>query len=137
MDITSLNLEKFSSYHSKVSRKISITKSYSFGIPPAFFKENDFDRYKYVILYYDKTANVIAFKFMQDESEGGFKIVKYGEGDRRGASFVARSFFNTYGLDPKVYKGHYEASKEKMEGIGDLYFIQLPAKQDISLKEVE
>jgi hypothetical protein len=128
MDINSLNLEKFSSYGSKVSRKISITRSYSFGIPPALYKENDFDKYKYALLYYDKVANVIAFKFTEDDSEGGFKLVKYGEGERRGASFVARSFFNTYKLDPKVYKGRYEAKKATKEGIGDFYWIQLPTQ---------
>src|SRR3989344_1744191 len=116
MDINSLNFEKFAGYGSKVSRKISITKSYSFGIPPAFYKENDLEQFSYVVVYYDKTAGVIALKFQKDDSEGGFKLVKYGNDGKRGGSFVARSFFNTYGLDPKKYKGRYEAKKDKKDG---------------------
>jgi hypothetical protein len=126
MDINLLNFEKFSGYGSKVSRKISITRSYSFGIPPAFYKDNNLEQFSYVIVYYDKVARVIALKFQKDDTEGGFKLVKYGNDGKRGASFVARSFFNTYGIDPKQYKGHYDAKKETRNDIGEIYWIALP-----------
>lgn len=135
MDINSLKLEKFSSYKSKVSRKISLTKSYSFGIPPAFFKEHEFEQYNYVVLYFDRSANVIAFRFMRDDSEGGFKIIKYGEGDKRGASFVARSFLNTYGIDPKQYKGRYAVNSGMKEGIGEIFWIELHSPEEITKKQ--
>ncbi|OFX80137.1 MAG: hypothetical protein A2X20_00300 [Bacteroidetes bacterium GWE2_40_15] len=125
MNIENLNLEKFSGMGSKVSRKISITKSYSFGIPPVFFKENNLEQYNYVAVFYDKTANVIAFKFEKEDVGEVFKLVKYGSGTRRGASFVARSFFNTYGIDPVKYKGKYEANKGEKEDIGEIYWIEL------------
>jgi hypothetical protein len=127
MNYTNIDFERFSGYGSKVSRKISITKSCSFGIPPAFFEENDIDRYTHVVLFFNKEAYAIGLQF--NASEDGFKIVKYGQGKRRGASFVARSFFNAYGLDPLKYKGRYNPEKIEKEGIGEMYVIDVGKKE--------
>lgn len=135
MKIEDLQFEKFIGMGSKVSRKISITGSYSFGIPPAIFRENNLDQYSRVAVFYDKTANVIGFKFEKEDSADGFKLNKYGEGKKRGASFVARSFFNTYKLDPAKYKGRYEAHKDIKEGIGEIYWIELGQIEDEGIQE--
>lgn len=130
IDINSVVLEKFGGYGSKVSRKISITRSFSFGLPPAFFKDNGLGRYTNVLLFYNKQLNLIVLKFETDDTNGGFKLVKYGEGDKMGASFVARSFFTTYNIDPKTYKGRYEAEKGVKDGIGEVFWIQLGKPQE-------
>jgi len=125
MNYENLNLEKFSGYGSKVSRKISITKSFSFGIPPALFKENNIDGFEKVALFFDKKAGIIGLNFNNNE---GFKLAKYGTGDKRAASFLARSFFTGYGLDPAKCKGRYVPDKINREGIGELFLINLESK---------
>jgi hypothetical protein len=43
MDLDKLRLEKFVGFGAKMSRKISVTKNYCFGLPPAVFAENNLD----------------------------------------------------------------------------------------------
>lgn len=132
MNYNELNFEKFTGMGSKVSRKISITRSYSFGIPPAFFKENDIDNYNHVVIFYEKNAGVIGLNF--NNAAEGFKLVKYGTGDKRGASFVARSFFNAYGLDSSKCKGRYSVEKIDKEGVGHMYIIDINKKEQENKK---
>lgn len=127
MEYEHLNLEKFSGYGSKISRKISITKSFSFGLPPAFFQENDLKDYSKVAMFYDKKEGIIALHFNNEE---GFRLSTYGEGSKRGASFLARSFFNAYDLDPVKCKGRYTPEKIHKEGVGNLFVIKLAAKKE-------
>ncbi|NQV89243.1 MAG: hypothetical protein HQ488_02885 [Parcubacteria group bacterium] len=130
MDINNLNLEKFTGYGSKTSRKISITKSFSFGLPPAFYQENELDKFNFALLLFDKDNKVIAIKFAENDSDGGFKLATYGEGKKRGATFVARSFFNNYNIDPKLYSGRYEYEKINSDEHGQVFLIKIEA-QDI------
>jgi hypothetical protein len=127
MSYENLNLEKFSGYGSKISRKISITKSFSFGLPPAFFQENSLNGYTKVAIFYDKKERVIALHFNNEE---GFKLSTYGEGTKQGASFLARSFFTTYDLKPADCKGRYTPEKIHKDGIGDLFVIKLAPKKE-------
>jgi hypothetical protein len=126
MTYDNIEFEKFSGYRSKVSRKISITKSFTFGIPPAFFKENDLENFKFVALFYNKNEGIIGINF---NNQDGFKLSKYNEGEKRAASFPARSFFQTYGLNPVDCKGRYTPEKITKEGIGDLYLIKIKKEE--------
>lgn len=119
------NFEEFTGYGSKVSRKISITGSMSFGIPPAFYQENQLSKYPYVSLFFDKNKKTIGILFKDNKDNGGFKIIGYGAGAREGATFVARSFFTHYKIDVGKYKGKYTPKKIHQEGVGDLYVIDL------------
>lgn len=125
MDINSLNLKKFEEYGAKISRKISVNKSFSLGFPPTLCKEEELLKFDHVILYFDVSQEVIGIRFVQHENEGeGFKINEYGEGNKRGASIIARSFFNKYNIDPKRYYGKYEFKKITNDE-GEIYLIQL------------
>lgn len=108
-----LNLEKFEGYGSKRRPGISITKSFAFGLPPAFYQENKLDGLEYAMLFFDKKNMVVGIRFVNDNSEGGFKIARYGEENKKGARFVARSFFNLYNLDPNKIKGRYKVEFDK------------------------
>lgn len=131
MDIKNLKLEKFVGYGSKVSRKISLHKSESFGFPPAFFQENGVEDYQYINLYFDKDNKVIAMKMLKEKpQDGGYKIIKYGLGERRGASFNARSFFNNQGMVAADFSGKYDYQMENIDGIGDVYLIELKKKSE-------
>lgn len=120
-----MNFEKFSGYGQRISRKISITKSYTFGIPPTFFKDNGIASFNYVAIYFNREEKVVGLHFNNEE---GFKLVKYGVGDKQGATFPAKSFFLNYRLDPNIYKGHYDAEKIVKDGIGILYLIRIIEK---------
>lgn len=114
MDIANLNLERFSGYGSKVSRRISITRSFGFGFPPAFCREHDLNRFAFAALFYDKSQRVIGIQFLaegeKDPDQGAFRVVHYGVGDRTGASFTAKSFFNEVGLNVDESRGRYEGT---------------------------
>lgn len=125
MSYENISFEKFTGYGAKTSRKISITRSYSFGIPPAFYQENGLDKFTYVSIFFNKDEGVIGLHFNNGE---GFKISVYGEGNKKGASFLARSFFNAYGLDPAKCKGRYIPEKIQKDGV-DLYAIKISEKK--------
>lgn len=125
MDIQSLNLKKFEDVNSRISRKISLTKSYSFGIPPTFFAENGLSGATHAILFFDENQKVVGISFKKNGSDKeGFKLVVYGEGEKQGASFVARSFFNKYKIDPKKCWGKYEPEVLQLEEV-KLFIFQL------------
>jgi hypothetical protein len=120
-----LNLERFEGYGKRISRKISINRSYSFGFPPVFMKENSLYGKKFCSLFYDKDQQVIGLKFHNNDEEGGFKMISYGADDSKGASIVSRSFFTTYGIDPTKYRGKYEPKLKNIDNIGDVFLIDL------------
>lgn len=130
MDITSLDLKKFQDYGAKISRKFSLNKSFSIGLPPALFKEEGLTDNNHVILFFDETQKVIGLQFVNHDGQGeGFKINIYGEGDRKGASIIARSFFNKYNIDPKKYHGKYDFEKIQQDG-NDVYLFQLKERTE-------
>jgi hypothetical protein len=135
MDIKELNLKKFEAFGAKISRKISITASSSFGFPPTFYKENNLDKYTHAVLFYDQNARVVGIHFTSDKPEGAFKLIIHGKDDKISASFVARSFFNTYGLIASGVKGRYEYSKIDQEGIGEIYLIELKEIEAVKIKK--
>lgn len=126
MDIKSLNLKKFEEYGSKISRRISLNKSYSFGLPPAFYQEQGIDNYTHAYLFFDDTQKVVGIQFVKiGDGEKGVKLVTYGGGKDKGATFIARAFFNKHNIDPKKYYGKYDFTKENVEGVGEVYLFQL------------
>lgn len=129
INIESLSLEKFEEYGSRISRKISIHRTASFGIPPTFYKENKIEGYNIAQLFFDKVQNVIAIKFVKSEEESGYKINKYGDGDKQAATFMARSFFNKYGINPEACHGKYGFETVELTNVGKLYLIKLAERE--------
>ena len=133
-NIENLNLKKFSGFGAKISRKISITGSYSFGFPPAFYTDNGLADYSYAILFYDENAKVIGIHFIKEREEGAFKMIPHGKDDKTSASFVARSFFNTFKLPVDKIKGRYEPNVINQDSIGKIFLIQVKEAQSIEIK---
>lgn len=129
MNPSALKLEKFTGYGTKTSRKISITSASGFGIPPALYKEFGLEKYSYVVLFYDRDAKVIALKLKENDEEGGFKLVRYGQGDKRGASFVGKSFFATYNINSDLYRGRYDVERATVPEVGDVLLIKLKERK--------
>jgi len=135
MDINSLNLEKFEGRGSKTSRWISVTKSNSFGFPPAFFKENELDKFSKVNLYFDPNEKVVGIQFLKDGEEASFALNKYGKENKQGASVVAKSFFTEYGIQASRVSGRYEPIVADRPDIGKIFLIQLEEHEEESFIE--
>jgi len=130
MDYSTLNLKKFSNVGSKISRKISITGSYSFGIPPAFYEEHGIKDYSYAVVFYDEQNQVIGVQFTKEkEKDSSFKLIPYGSEVKMGASFVARSFFNTHDIDIAQIKGRYDPEEHTFPDIGKVFLIDLKERK--------
>ena len=118
------NFKKVESRNARTEDRITITKSNGVGFPTKFYKDNKINEYKYVVLYFDKEQKALGLQFSNDEMEKNkFSIVHSHSG--YGGGIVARSFFRTYGIDPKLYYGRYSWKIEPQEGIGNLYVISL------------
>jgi hypothetical protein len=87
------------------------------------------------MLYFDPDQKVVALRFIKEKNDSCFKLIKYGEGERRGGSFVAKSFFTRYSLEPKRVSGKYDLQKVTREGLGELFIIQLNEHPVIESKE--
>lgn len=130
MEEQKLNLKKFEGTKARLENRITVTASNSFGYPRKFYKDNNIENFKYVVLYYDEKNKVIGFLFTNSEEEGHkYTLIKSKQG--YGASIVATSFFRTYNLDSKKYRGRYDWEKRNLEGVGELYVIRLVERQEI------
>jgi len=119
-----LKLKKFEGRNSRQESRITITKSNSFGFPQKFYKDNEINRFQYVVLYFDDENKVVGVHFMNDEAEKNkFKIIHSKKG--YGAILVARSFFIAHKIDTKIYCGRYEWKKHNLEGVGEVFVFQL------------
>lgn len=108
--------------------RVSVTKSYSFGFPTKFYRDNGIGEYKYLVLYYDEAEKAVGIHFSNNENEENKYSVIHSK-DGYGGSAVVRSFFNTYNIDPKKYYGKYKWEKHQLEGVGELFVIGLKEKE--------
>lgn len=115
------NFQKFENVRGKYDTRISITSNYSFGIPSGFYKQNDIDQYKYVVVFFDPKKKAVALQFTNDEEEDNkFKIM---HNEKAGGSIAARSFFKAYNLDPTELKGKYQWKKQDTQEEDSVVFI--------------
>lgn len=121
------HFEKFRNRNARLEDKISITKSHSIGFPTKFYKDNNISNYKYVVLYYDRSNKSVGIRFTNDETEENSYSISHSK-QGYGGSVVVRSFFNTYDIDPEEYHGKYEWKKHQLEGVGQLFIIELTQK---------
>ncbi len=129
MENQDLSFKKFEKTRARLENRITITSSNSFGFPQKFYQDNHIQDFKYVMLFYDENNKAVGFQFTNDEEEGHkFTLIKSKQG--YGAAIVATSFFKTYELEPKKYKGRYAWEKKNYEGIGELYVIRLVERQE-------
>ena len=123
-----LKLKKFTKTNARLEDRITITANRAFGFPTQFYKNNNINRHKYLVLYFDEDNEVIGFHFTSDEGEEHkFTLIKSNQG--YGASVVATSFFKTYDIDPGKYKGKYNWRKRKITEVGQVFLIDLKEKE--------
>lgn len=118
------NFQKFEGRNVRLENRITITKSNSIGFPSKFYADNKVKDYRYVVLYWDDDNRAIGIKFTNEEGEKSkFTIIHSKVG--YGGSVVARSFFKTYGIDPKVYHGRYDWERHDIDGVGEVLAIKI------------
>jgi len=129
--------QKFTQVNSRFETRITITPTSAFGFPAQFYKEQGLAEYKYAILYFDPDTLSIGFHFTNDENEPHkFSILKSKQG--YGGQITARSFFRSYNLDPKIYRGKYDWKPDESDSsIGKLYIIKLKEKKVIETIQQE
>lgn len=120
--------KKFENRNHKTETRITLTRSYSLGLPAKFYHQNKIDESRYVVLYFDEAKKALGLHFTNDETEKNkFSIIR-SKNEGYGGGVAVRSFLKTYDLNPEQYFGKYEWVKENIEGIGELYIIELKAR---------
>lgn len=127
MDINNLNLVKFEGAGGSYSRKVSITKAESFGFTETFLKENNLYIMSYVSVFYDVQSKVIGLKFSPDPDAGASFKLSFQESSKTsgGANVSARSFFKAYNLNLEMIKGRYDAIKQTLEPVGEIFLLDI------------
>jgi len=125
------NFSKFTALKQRSVDKISITGSNTFNFPSKFYNDNGLSSYKYVVIYYDLSAEAIGLQFTNNEEEK-YKLT-IQKSDRGYGGFIsATSFFKTNNIDIKTYKGRYSWKKETVENIGELFIIDLKERRELT-----
>lgn len=121
--------EKFEGRNHRLEDRITVTKSNSIGFPQKFYEDNGIKNKKYVVLYWDKANKAIGIHFVKDtEEKSKFSILHSKKG--YGGSVVVRSFFKSNNINLTDYAGRYEFKKVRVDGVGELYVIELKSKQE-------
>jgi len=115
--------KKFEKKNIRQENRISITKSNQIGFPTKFYQDNKINKFKYVVLFWDRENKAIGIHFTNDEKEENrFSII---HSKKYGGSVVVRSFFKSCNINPKIYHGRYEWEKYNLEGVGEIFVIKL------------
>ena len=119
--------KKFEGRNIRLENRITVTKSNSIGFPQKFYQDSGIKNFKYVVLFWDEKNKAVGIYFTNNEKEENrFSITHSKAG--YGGSVVARSFFRTYNIDPQVCHGRYAWEKYNLEGVGEIFTIQLKEK---------
>lgn len=114
--------KKFENRNIKQENRITITRSYSMGLPRKFYQDNGVKDFKYAVLYYDEANKAIGVHFTNEKDKNGFSVIHSPE---YGGQIVIRSFLKTYNIDPEIYHNRYEWEKYNLEGTGEIFVIKL------------
>ena len=127
------NFVKHTDVGKRFEERITITRSNHIGFPTQFYKDNDVDKYKYAVLFYDKSSNAIGVKFTNEQELGAITIARHNKG--YGGYISANSFFRANRINTKKFAGRYEYKKVPLSDVGFdeagvLLVIELREKQE-------
>lgn len=113
--------------------RITVTRSRMIGFPTRFYKDNDIEKYKYAVLFYDKDKNAIGVKFTSADEAGKITINRSSNG--YGAHISCTSFFKANRINSKKYAGRYEYKRVNLRDLGfeeegNLFVIDLQEKPE-------
>jgi hypothetical protein len=115
--------KKFEGVHKRLENRITITKSSSIGLPSKFYTDNEIDKFKFAVLFWDENQKAIGIHFSNKEDEKDKFTIVHNE--KYGGQLLAKSFFKSLNIDPKIYRGRYDFELKEIEGIGKVYIVIL------------
>ena len=121
------NFKKFDNRNVRLEDRITITKSYSIGLPSKFYSDNNIKNYKYASLYWEDEKKLIGIAFNNIPDKNNFSITHSKIG--YGGSIIAKSFFKTYNIDTQECHGRYTWKKEIIDTVGDMFIINIDEKR--------
>lgn len=125
---------KFTNVNKRREERLTVTRSGAMGFPSQFYLDNSVRDYKYTVLYFDQDQMKVALQFSNDDNEKD-KISIIHSKTGNGGYIQARNFFKSYKLDPGIYVGRYDYSKETDPTIGQLLVIKLKEKTQDEKRE--
>ena len=115
--------EEFKAKGGKFTPQVTINKSGGFGLSSGMHHRYQLDKYVGVKLYFDRDSKKVGIRLIEEEESGMFKLKK--RSNEKGAFFSARSFLESYALDPQIYYGRYNPEEYIDEKFGKMFTIQL------------
>lgn len=123
------NFEEFTSYGSKFIPIISLGESGGFGFSSGLYNRYNLKDSNSLKLFYDSVKKAVGFKFLATKDDGTINLKPRA----KGGYVAARSFLGKYGIDPKIYSGRYEPKEVNDEKLGQIFVIELKAKEENAL----
>ncbi len=110
------NFSKHTQVGKRFENRITVTGTRHIGLPTQFYKDNKLSDYKYAVLFYDKTKNVIGIKFTNVKEEGAIAIAINNQG--YGGYISGTSFFKANRINAKKYANRYDYEKIPLRDVG-------------------
>ena len=115
-----MSFEEFTNTGGRIGTpKVSIWSRGQIGINKGAIHRYKLDKFKYVILYYDREVKKVGIKFTIDADKSN--IIKVINRENSGLSFSGSAFLNYYGIDYGVTKKYDLEYDEE----SDLYVFNL------------
>ena len=102
---------------------ISIYKNGAVSLSTPFVRALKSEKVNYINLFYDKNTMCVGFKFTNNKNTPD--IYKLTEDTNSCRSFCPKAFFHHYKLDLNKLSGQYDAKKEHINGLGDMWVVDL------------
>jgi len=128
--------KRFTKTHSKTDDRISITRSYTIGMPGQFVRQNLDSKPRYMVLFFDMEKSAMGIRFTNDDTEEGKFSVIYSKVGY-GATVIARSFFRINNINIDTVRGKYVWKKQHIDGIGELFVIEFKSSAVVTESRVE
>lgn len=120
------DLKRFDGVYLRGDDRIGINRSGLIRLSSSFCRKTKIkEEFRYVVLFFSPSKRVIALKFTKNGNEKGVMLVV---NDGKSATVSGLSFAKTYGLNLDEIAGRYPWEKTNLEGLGDVYMIDLNKK---------
>lgn len=115
------NFIRFEGDYPRGDIKISINRPGLLRLSSAFCKTTNITDFEYITLYYDESNNAIGLHPTNEFEKGASKITK----DKKASVISIKAFMRANKLIVEEHLGKYDYSKQILEGVGDVYIIEL------------
>ncbi|PIR80174.1 MAG: hypothetical protein COU25_01400 [Candidatus Levybacteria bacterium CG10_big_fil_rev_8_21_14_0_10_35_13] len=119
------NFKKYEGNFPRGGIKISINRPGVLRLSSAFCNTTNITKYEYAELFYDESNNAIAIHPTHEFYKGVARITK----DKKAAAISINLFMRANKLDINDYAGRYDFIRQILEGIGEVFIIELKNKK--------